>query len=346
MTVLLMDKSNNKSFRQNILNIIFVTFCFFSILYYVVNKEGVENIKLIFKEINYIFLLFAIVAMVLYWGLESFVLHIFCNNIYKNQSFKKSIKTSMIGQFFNSITPFSSGGQPIQAYYMMKLGMNLGDATCILMSKFIVYQISITVLSLLLLTTQISYFNGHITGFKTLVFIGFFINIFVVFALLAFSISKKFCKNVAFNIIIFLSKLKIIKYKNKCLEYTNKEIDIFSSNIKNMKSIMPKVILSAIITLLQLIVYFSVSYFVYLSFGLNGNSIITFIAAQSFVNLISAFIPSPGGSGGAEISFLAFYSILFPSNYINVSMFIWRLLTYYLTIFVSFLFLGKVFNKK
>ena len=41
---------------------------------------------------------------------------------------KNSIKVSMIGLLFNNITPFSSGGQPMQAYELTKTGKRVSDS--------------------------------------------------------------------------------------------------------------------------------------------------------------------------------------------------------------------------
>lgn len=52
------------------------------------------------------------------------------------------------------------------------------------------------------------------------------------------------------------------------------------------------------------------------------------IAAQVFSNMVAAFVPLPGGSGGAEVSFSAFCHVFF-QNLLTPALLVWRLLTYY-----------------
>ena len=48
----------------------------------------------------------------------------------------------MIGQLFNNITPFSSGGQPMQAYELNKNGLRVSDSLCAMSMKFIITQLA------------------------------------------------------------------------------------------------------------------------------------------------------------------------------------------------------------
>ena len=56
-------------------------------------------------------------CMLIYWALESGCLHLAARKAWPGQRLRTSVVTSMIGQLFNCITPFASGGQPIQAVF-------------------------------------------------------------------------------------------------------------------------------------------------------------------------------------------------------------------------------------
>lgn len=101
------------------------------------------------------------------------------------------------------------------------------------------------------------------------------------------------------------------------------------------------------ITVIQITVNSLVPYFIYRSFGLNSASVITFIAAQVFVSMISAFVPLPGASGGAEVSFSLFFSMFFQATTLP-ALVLWRFLTYYTNILfggIASYIGGRVFNK-
>ena len=59
------------------------------------------------------------------------------------------------------------------------------------------------------------------------------------------------------------------------------------------------------------------------------------IAAQAFVSMITAFVPLPGAAGGAEISFVTFFAIFMNGSDLNLSMLLWRILTFYCPIVVG-----------
>ena len=90
---------------------------------------------------------------------------------------------------------------------------------------------------------------------------------------------------------------------------------------------------TAVLTVVQITVNSLISYFIYRSFALPAESVsvVTMVAAQVFVAMVSAFVPLPGASGGAEGSFVIFFGKFFGQDIVP-AMFLWRLLTYYVNI--------------
>ena len=338
------------SLKSNWKHMLMIAVLFSCLIIYIYTKEDVATIQKVLQNIDIKFMFLAVLFMVAYWVLEAMVLDVFAKSFYKKQKFKDSFKTSMVGQFFNSITPFSSGGQPLQALSMVKGGMPLGFATSSLLAKFIVYQVVLTLYCAVLLFLKMETFTRDVGGFQKLAFIGFAINVIVVIILFTVAKSSKSSKKIVDLILrkgekIILFKKPLIKNAEEKREYLYEEIDNFNDNFKVIKTQKKTLLFGSIFTFLQLNASFFVPYCIYLSFGLPPQSILTFIAAQAFVQMISAFVPLPGGSGGAELSFLAFYKLLFPAQYITVAMLLWRVTTFYLTILVSVFFIGGVFVK-
>ena len=81
-------------------------------------------------------------------------MHVPLKRMYKSQNFRNSVKVSMIGQLFNNITPFSSGGQPMQAYELTKTGKRVSDSLSVLMLKFIVTQIALVVTTVIIVFAE------------------------------------------------------------------------------------------------------------------------------------------------------------------------------------------------
>ena len=56
--------------------------------------------------------------------------------------------------------------------------------------------------------------------------------------------------------------------------------------------------------------------------------------------IIGNFVPIPGGSGGIEYGFLAFFELYLPPGPLRSALIVWRGITYYLGIIVGGCALG------
>lgn len=332
--------------KSNKLNIIIICASIIFLFLYVIFVDGIENIVNAIKNLNPYLIIIALSVMIIYWLLEALILNIIVKKCNKTQKFKSTFKTSMIGQFFNCITPFASGGQPIQAYHMTKTGIPLGTASSCLLAKFIVYQIVFTIIAFITIFFSYSYFENKIKSFTILIIVGFIINIFVVIILIGIGYFNKITTKIAKSILIFLNKIKLIKNYDKISNYMDKELYSFYISFKTFKNYKVQIINMSILSAIQIIIYFTIPYIIYISLGLSESKLIYMIIGNIFVSLVSAFIPMPGAIGGAEISFFIVFKIFFPENLIPISILIWRLITFYLPIIVGMFFtLGINKNK-
>ena len=280
------------------------------------------------------YLLMAVGCMVVYWLMESVALHTVAKEVHPGQKFKNSIVVSMIGQYFNCITPFSSGGQPIQAYYLVKFGVPLGSSLTALLSKFIVYQAVLTIYSAVILIFRIGYVLETSALMLPLVIIGFIVNTAVIAGLLMLAFFRKPTVKIAHFVIKLLGKLHIIKDVEKKIDYIDQEMEMYYQNFQFIKKRPVLILKMCLYTLIQLTVFLSISYVIFLAFGLEGTDYLTIISCQAFVLMISAFVPLPGALGAAEGSYVLFFGQIFGS-YVNLSTVIWRFLTFYLAIIVG-----------
>lgn len=321
-------------------NIIILAVAFVAVMAWVVFEDGTNNLLSMFQMINPIWLIIALLFMVLYWFLESTILHDIIRCFHPTQQYGNSLTTSMIGQLFNCITPFSSGGQPVQAYHMVKTGVPLGIASCSLLAKFIIYQICLTIYSAVVLVLYWRPLSAEISGFGWLVFVGFAVNFGVMMGLLCICFLRRFTHAVCNGAVRLLSKLRIVKDKEKTLAYIETELSEFHECFTAIKKNPRKMLRAALLSLLQLTAFFLIPFFICCSFGLRGLSMPMAIAAQSFVTMISSFVPLPGAAGGAEYSFHTFFSPFFPVGMsVNPAMLLWRLITFYLPILVGMIFM-------
>lgn len=324
------------------LNIALIIISFAALFFYVIYTEGFGNIVNGFKTTNHFILTAAFSLIIAYWFLESVILHLIIKVFHPEQRFASTVRTSMIGQFFNCVTPFASGGQPMQAYSLLKSGVPLGISTCSLLIKFIIYQITLTVYSLAALIFKFNYFAGSISGFKYLVLLGFTVNTVIVAALLSVFFFRNFTLKAARVIINFLHKIKIVKQPEAACEKADKEINEFYRSFTMLKNHFSMVVKCSLLSALQLTVFFMIPYILALAFGIQNISAVNLISAQAFVTMVSSFVPLPGAAGGAELSFYVFFEMYFQKS-VSIAMLLWRIITFYLPIAVGIFF---VFNRK
>ena len=77
------------------------------------------------QKINVGFLFIAMGLMIVYWLLEALGVHAALRATYPKAKFSRTFMTTLLGQYFNCITPSSTGGQPMQVYYFTKFGVPL-----------------------------------------------------------------------------------------------------------------------------------------------------------------------------------------------------------------------------
>ena len=67
--------------------------------------------------------------MIIYILLESIIINILINAIQKTEVKYLSLKIAMMGFYYNLVTPFASGSQPMQIYALNKYGVDLSKST-------------------------------------------------------------------------------------------------------------------------------------------------------------------------------------------------------------------------
>lgn len=322
--------------KWNILMIAIATSIVFGVI---LLTNDVNQLYHIFIDSKKIWLLLAIFCMAIYCILESGVLYYTANSVRNKLSFIKAFQTTMVGLLFNNITPFASGGQPAQLYYLTQASFQLGEASSILLMKLIVYQTSLILYSFVLLFVRYSFFRSHVSTLGYLITLGFVVNVLVVSGLLLIGFLPTFTTKLCRGLIHILAKIHIIKNKDASTQKTIHQIQEFHDVFRVLLSQKWILLNSVVITTLQHTAFFFIPFCICMALGIEMISVLSVLAASAFVLLISSFVPLPGASGGAEGSFYLLFGIfLIQPGITAVALILWRLITYYLPIIVGLCF--------
>ena len=308
--------------------------------------DGLDNILLILQSVNYAWVIAGIACMVLSWISEAVCLHIPIKTLYPTQTFCGSFRIMMIGQLFNNITPFCSGGQPMQAYYMQKDGRRVSDAFSIFSVKFVISQTALVIFTFLVTLFQWNYFQSLMSNFFLLAIFGFLVNIFAIVFIFIIGVNQKLALALVKPILKSLGKLHILKNVDEKIEHLSKSFANFNGQFNEMRKQKKVIFQMFVAATIQSLFYYAITYMVYRAFGNSGVSLFTIIPAQAFLLMLMTFIPTPGSGGGAEGGFLLIFNSIFREGTINISILFWRIYTFYLPIIIGALFLIPFKQKK
>lgn len=283
----------------------------------------------VIKTADTFWIFIAFIFILLYWILDALTLNVLTKPMYKNYKLIESFKTGMIGLLYSALTPFSTGGQPMQIYEMKKTGVKTGDACSIITVKSIIYQAVMTIYGVAVSFVTWHFFKGRINNFVLFVFLGLITNIAFICCIIFICLKKGFTKKCAHFFITIFAKIKINKNPGKSIYNANVQIDIFYDSVRALKNESFAVFTGIVITFLQLTFFYSIPYCIYRGLNLSDASLLYMISANAIIAMITAFVPIPGASGAAEVSFHWLFAMFFNDKLLLSAVLIWRVITYY-----------------
>ncbi len=325
----------SKKYVKYVVNTGFLFAVFLTTFYLVFKDQELNAVLDSIHQAKNGYIILAMFLSLMFICSESVIIQYLMYTVKQKVSFLQCIKYSFVGFFFSAITPSASGGQPLQVYSMSRDGINMAVSTVVLMIVTAAYKTVLVILSLIAAIFEWNYISIHASNIWFLILFGVIANVgFVLF--LAIAVFKQsFVTKLVGKTILWLGKHRIIKNREKWLRkalQTLKKYDKSADYIKGNKKVLFHVF---IITILQRLSLFSVTYVIYLAFGLRGASPIEIIALQTIIALAVDSLPLPGGMGASESSFLVIFLTIFGEEFVLPGMLLSRGITYYALIIIS-----------
>ncbi|KGG80505.1 hypothetical protein Y919_05850 [Caloranaerobacter azorensis H53214] len=321
--------------KRQILNYIFVVVLIVITMSLILGENRITEIPLLLLKINKTYLLIGMLCMALYWIIDGSIIYYLTKMINSKSSLLKSIKFTMIGQYYNNITPFSSGGQPAQIYVMANESIPIGISTSILLVKFIIFQIVVTLFSVFMFIIKFGFIYRNLKMILPFFAIGIIIRLSGTIVLITLFFNQNITKKLIKIILCLLHRVKIIKNLEKVVLTFEKHLDEYMVGIDKIKENGKISLKISFLTLIQITVYFSITYFIYLSMGFNRASLLDIISIQSLLDVTVSYMPTPGRVGASEGGFYLFFKGFFSAGMLPYAIFLWRMITYYLNLVIS-----------
>lgn len=303
-----------------------------------------DNFNTIINEIinvNIFWLVISFLLALSFWFFKAIATTRIANIFKKDYSIKQGMRLVLETNFFHAITPFAVGGQPYEIYSLKKSKLKITEATNVSIVNFIVYQIALVLLGIIAIV-----YNHHFVLLKendllkNLVVIGFLVNFIVIVALFLLTCTKKINKILMKFIIKVLNKIHLVKNKDEKIKQFNEYLNEFHQGAKILlhdKKLFIKLIFVHFIGLISsYLIPLTLTY----AMGISSYTGIEAIVLSSYVMLIGAFVPIPGGTGGLEYGFMTFYGSFIKGSKLNAIMLLWRFITYYFAMILGAILLG------
>lgn len=330
-------KSKKKRWGSLILMLINIVIVAVIIITQIKGNNMVPLSEVLEGGINWWFLLVCFATFGAMTILEAIRIEIFVHDSTKKRHFALSYKTAQIGRYYDCVTPLSAGGQPFQIYYLKKHGLTAAQSVAVPMGRYVFTQLTAVIFFTCVL---FSTFSGSLGGgvATTVVsaasWIGYVLNFSVIFLVLLISINRKIGTKLVGGVIKLGHKMKLVKNYDKTYNNVIKVVDDFQSSIKYYVKTPKTFILGLLATGASYLLNYTIPFFIYCTFaGYEVGMWSTILVRCVMIDLASSFIPLPGGTGAAELSFTTLFASFFVGGKLFWALLLWRILTYYGYIF-------------
>lgn len=318
------------SIGKNLFSFITIALSMGVLSYFLVKDDGLKNLWDSMLNLQFGWLACVVLGVVGGWVLEGVVLHLFCRHLYPHWTFGRSFYIGMVGLLYSNLTPFSMG-EPVEVYNMMRLGMDVGAASSIIAVKSLVHHAVTFFYSLLLILLKLSFFQTTISNYSFVTVFGLLSNCIFIVSVFLFIVNENLTEKILCAVVRVMNWLKMQKLSEKFYHKVHDQLVIFHDSTNIMGRSFPLYFFAVMYTLVQITLSGLVTYFVYRSFNLRGQSLLTMVAGDAFTTMVASFIPLPGSSGGMEGGFVLFFHDFFGDRLVP-AVTLWRTATYYLEI--------------
>lgn len=323
---------NKKTYICNIiLMIIVLVFTFYALLY----GEDVEAILAALRGADKSWLVCASACALAYLILQAVSLTVIVQTAGAPLRLYQSIRYTFIGFLFNAITPSASGGQPMQVYYMRQDGIPIGISSVALLFWTIIYKVALLLIEGYVLLFQRAFLRHYIGRYYWLFWLGILVNLvsIILYSIVVFS--KNGVRNLAHFGAFVCQKLRIIRRKKQFMERLDRSLELYQEGAVYMRTHWKLFFEVLVVTVIQRICYFAVTWFVYLALGQKGISVSGVILLQSFVSVCIDILPMPGGVGINEGFFVTIFKKIMKRDTAVSAMLLSRGVSFYVLLIAS-----------
>lgn len=298
------------------------------------------------KKIKPVYFLITLIFLFVYYYLDGLRVKILTKALGYDISVFTGIEIVISGIFLAAITPFQTGGFPIQAYYLKKNGVSYGEGTLILFMRGVLAVIFHVVVLPFIFLSYIYFFENNIIKMVLKYVIIIYPLIFVMFIIFFFLPDKVIGLLNILERKLFSRNGKSSNFLKKITIFLEREIKYFKDGFKIYFK-KRKLILSyaLFLTFISYIFFFSIAILILNGLGVKVYHPLMIANLQFLHNFLVYFMPTPGASGIAETLFAILFKDVCPKDILGVYAIIWRFFTFTVGAFIGGIFTLRIVQK-
>lgn len=303
-------------------------------LYMLLRGGGIHDLLAALRFVKLRFLLFGVPCVFLYISAEALNTRLLLRLLGYRVRVRSCLKYSFCGYFFCALTPSSSGGQPMQVYYMKQDGIAISHSSLALLVELAVYQLVAITLAVISFFGSLPFFAHLPPGALAVVAAGLTLNL----AVLVFTFFAIFSHKTAVSIVnVGLSLLALLRIRHIDALRARAEAHLaqYRESAAMIRRNAGTIARVAFITVVQIIALHSVSFFVYRALGMTQYGYLTLLMLQAVLHIAVSAIPLPGAIGASESGFHLIYRGVYPRALLGPATVLARGIGFYLYVVVS-----------
>lgn len=328
--------ADKKSMGQVRKTVIFLGFVAVAYALYLVFTGQVDEFVSSLAGVDMAWIVAGIVCFLFYYvfGVLAYVLSIIADPD-NPVGIRDLMSVEASGVFFMRLTPNSAGAPPAQIYRLTRAGLSVGEASALNFTRTVLYEAGEGVFAAIMLVFCGSYFYET---FGDVTLIGLFLfgfKVVQVGAMLVLCLCPRPVVAIGNWALRFANRrgwLKDEKYEHY-YDVVNTQVVKFSTAFKRSAANVREMLLTMLVTLLQLGCMYALPWFVLRSFGEPADFLVC-LASGSMLELLINAVPLPGGTGGAEVGFAYLFGGMY-GVHLSAGFVIWRAVEYLLPVLIA-----------
>lgn len=299
--------------------------------------SGVDLSRMFFyiREADDRYIILSILCVLIYILGESVVIKYLLGTRMIQVPFGHCCLYSFIGFFYSCITPSASGGQPMQVVAMRKDRIPVAVSTVILAIVTITYKLVLVVIGLAVMVIRPSGVIGYLDQVQWLIYLGLILNVVCILAFIAMIFDQNLVRKMMEFCMKILTRIHLIRDPQKLYQRLERVLEQYQGTAEYFSDHKEAVIHAFLITFIQRLALFSVTWLCYRSLHLEGTSAFTVITLQAMVAVAVDMMPLPGGMGISETLFMVIFLPVFGNQQLHAGMILSRGISYYTQLLIS-----------